>query len=405
MHTKLRAMEACENNASRNGIFTCFFTCQQFCLRLLPTFVAIINLSSMKPFLHGVVPLKLLVFLLFIYYKDARAQGMVRVERGTTLKVTGAQLVMSDFGMTNLGAVDMQQHALLKLSGSAARNFTGNTFDLDKLEIAMSPGSPLLLQTDLNMLSDVVLTSGYIDLGDARILLSENSLLTGQSENTFVTTNGDGYVQIMQSLDAPDAVNPGNLGLTFSSPANLQLTTVRLGFKEQVNHNGKHSILRNYSVITGANGNVKGTIQFRYLDRELNGLREASLTLWDKNNNNWTELGHDLQNTIANVITRSNVRKFSSYTLFPSRSQGVRVYPNPTSNFVFIELDGHFEGPVSVFIYDAAGNLVQTVSMNSFKGRLAPLVNVSSLPPGAYNVQIVSSNATSTTTFIKSPNP
>ena len=360
----------------------------------------------MKPFLHSVVPLKLLFFLLFIYYKDVHAQGVVRVEPGTTLKVTGAQFVLSDFGMTNLGTVDMEQHALLKLSGSAARNFTGHTFDLDKLEIAMTPGSPLLLQTDLNILSDVVLTSGYIDLGDAHILLNENSLLTGQSENTFITTNGDGYVQIMQSLDAPDAVNPGNLGLTLSSPANLQLTTVRLGFKEQVNHNGKHSILRNYSVITGVNGNVKGTIQFRYLDRELNGLREASLTLWDNNsnNNNWSELGHDLHNTIANVITRGNIKKFSSYTLFPSRSQGVRVYPNPTSNFVFIELDGHFEGPVSVFIYDAAGNLVQTVSMNSFKGRLAPLVNVTNLSPGAYNVKIVSSNATLTTTFIKSPN-
>jgi hypothetical protein len=358
----------------------------------------------MKPFLRGVVPLKFLFFLLFIYCNDGRAQGVLRIDPGTTLKITNAQLVLNDFGITNLGVVNMQQHALLKLSGSAARNFTGNTLELDKLEIAMSAGSPLLLQTDLNMLSDVVLNSGYIDLGDAHILLSENSLLTGQSENTFVTTNGDGYVQIIQALNAPDAVNPGNLGLTLSSPANLQLTTVRLGFKEQVNHNGKHSILRNYSVITGANGNVKGRIQFRYLDRELNGLREASLTLWDNNNNSWTELGHDLHNTIANVITRSNIKKFSSYTLFPSRSQGIRVYPNPTSNFVFIELDGHFERPVSVFIYDAAGNLVQTVSMNSFKGRLAPLVNVTNLVPGAYNVKIVSSNATSTTTFIKSPN-
>ena len=94
----------------------------------------------MKPLPRSVIPLNILFFLLFIYSDHVNTQAAVRVEAGTTLNVNHAQFVLHDLGINNIGDIGMQ-HAVIKLTGAASRSFTGNAFSLDKMELAMSPGS------------------------------------------------------------------------------------------------------------------------------------------------------------------------------------------------------------------------------------------------------------------------
>ena len=65
---------------------------------------------------------------------------------------------------------------------------------------------------------------------------------------------------------------------------------------------------------------------------------------------------------------------------------GIRVYPNPASDFLYIE--GDFDMGSQVFIYDMTGRIVETVELTSNNTEL----NISYLPEGYYIVRIGDGN-------------
>lgn len=65
---------------------------------------------------------------------------------------------------------------------------------------------------------------------------------------------------------------------------------------------------------------------------------------------------------------------------------GIRVYPNPASDFLYIE--GDFDRGSQVFIYDMTGRIVETVELTSNNAKL----NISHLPEGYYIVRIGDGN-------------
>ena len=65
---------------------------------------------------------------------------------------------------------------------------------------------------------------------------------------------------------------------------------------------------------------------------------------------------------------------------------GIRVYPNPASDFLYIE--GDFDMGSQVFIYDMNGRIVETVELTSNNAKL----NISYLPDGYYIVRIGDGN-------------
>ena len=64
----------------------------------------------------------------------------------------------------------------------------------------------------------------------------------------------------------------------------------------------------------------------------------------------------------------------------------IRVYPNPTSDFLYIE--GDFDTGSQVFIYDVTGKIVKTMELTSNNAKF----NISHLPEGFYIVKIRDGN-------------
>ena len=67
--------------------------------------------------------------------------------------------------------------------------------------------------------------------------------------------------------------------------------------------------------------------------------------------------------------------------------RALRVYPNPASNHVSVEIPGGFEGQVSAKLHDATGKLVYAQNVHHTPGTPVQLA-WGQLPAGAYVLQV-----------------
>lgn len=161
------------------------------------------------------------------------------------------------------------------------------------------------------------------------------------------------------------------------------------------------SINRVYTIITPLSDYL-GTLNFRYEESELNGIPEADLVLeiQDTNEiwNNVTPFIDQTNNSLSynftefidfKSVTSSSVN--NTLTVEPiKRGSFIKVYPNPTTDFIFIDSDLSYQST----IYNIIGQRV--LRSNSKQ------LNVSNLPIGTYLLYLESeTNSTLTFKIIK----
>ena len=133
------------------------------------------------------------------------------------------------------------------------------------------------------------MVSGNLDLNNNDLLLgNSNSVITGESPNSYITGTSGGEVIISVALNNPNAENPGNIGATISSFANLGTTTIKRGHLS-LDVNGSIAIDRYYDIIPTNNTALDATVRFSYMDHELNGLVEGDLAPFSFNGVDWDE--------------------------------------------------------------------------------------------------------------------
>jgi len=160
----------------------------------------------------------------------------------------------------------------------------------------------------------VTVGNGTLVLGSGTLFVRDSLVVQPSGQIREI----DGYVtsraRATTTLAAPSAVNVGGLGFTITSAADPGATTVVRTFGVQ-GGNGNSSIGRTYAVSAATNTGLNATIVFRYRDAEINGLSEASLTLYRSTDGGttWQEVGGTVD-TDANTITATGVDGFSMWT-------------------------------------------------------------------------------------------
>lgn len=164
---------------------------------------------------------------------------------------------------------------------------------------------------------------------------------------------------------------------------------------------GNTSINRVFTITTLLSDYL-GTLNFRYEEPELNGIPEADLVLEieDTNEiwNNVTPIIDQTNNSLSynfteligfKSVTSSSVN--NTLTVEPTkRDSFIKVYPNPTTDFIFIDSDLSYQST----IYNIIGQRV----LNSNSKQL----NISNLPIGTYLLYLKSeTNTTLTFKIIK----
>jgi len=84
--------------------------------------------------------------------------------------------------------------------------------------------------------------------------------------------------------------------------------------------------------------------------------------------------------------------------ILPEAKTGVRIYPNPATDVVNINLSG-VAGPSTVKIYSSNGELLKTLTTSKLQNYLQ--VNISGLKKGVYSIQLISVKEMKSFTFVK----
>jgi hypothetical protein len=262
----------------------------------------------------------LLLLLMGCSLLQLYGQGTVQLTSGTNIKTTGGiYLVLDNMHLVNNGNLQQSDgNGTVKFIGSNAINFSGSgATTINHLFLSKGSNSQLNLQSNISVTADVNFQGGLINLGNSHIDLGNTGLLTGESESSRATTTGSGYIQASGTLNAPGGVNPGNLGAIITSATNLGATTIRRGHAVQNNIFGTNpSIGRYYDILPANNTGLNATLRFRYFDAELNGLNEATLSLWKSmDNTTWKSIGYSSKDATANYVEKTGISDFSRWTL------------------------------------------------------------------------------------------
>jgi len=226
--------------------------------------------------------------------------------------------VLNDLGIEYYGDNE-QIGTIFKFTGTATAVINGNATSLyNIIEIAKTGVETLILSQNINVLNRVSFVSGMLDLNGHVLNLIDNAYLTGEKEGSGCIGPAGGYLQATVTLNAPVNHNPGNIGITLISESDLGKTVIRRGHAIQHTGVGNSGSIRRYYDISPQNNNrLSASLQFGYLDNELNGINEDDLTLVKQETDidPWKNIGTDVRNTVENYVRKNNITRFSRWTL------------------------------------------------------------------------------------------
>jgi hypothetical protein len=266
--------------------------------------------------------MKNIIILTILFLASLRLQAQLVIENGALFNSTGAAVVtLQHTNLINNGTYVQAAGGKTIFAGTGNDTIMGTASPLsgfDTLEIAKTGAGRLVILQDLKNNGGLKFTSGIIDLHGHIISLQQNAVLTGESETSYITdTLYGGYLITTRTLNAPVAVNPGNLGAIITSAQNMGVTTVRRGHMAQANGNNTgNSIKRYYDINPANNINLGATLRILYRDAELNGITESALDLWKSTDTVvWVNAGSSSKNATSNYVEQTGIADFSRWTL------------------------------------------------------------------------------------------
>ena len=263
------------------------------------------------------------IFLLLVAHACAFTvwtQSSLRLLPGANItSANGAYLVLDNINVLNDGAIQQTAGSgFVKLTGANDVSLSGSgTTRINTLLLEKTAAATFNLLASTTVISNVSFSGGLLNLNNSVLNLGSTGIFSNESEVSRAFTLGSGYIQASGNLNAPNAVNLGNLGAVITSPANMGNTIVRRGHAIQNNVFGSNnSIQRYYDVIPANNLTLKAVLRFYYFDAELNSIPESGLYQWkSKDNVNWDFVGADARDPAANYVEKKSINKFDRSTL------------------------------------------------------------------------------------------
>jgi len=352
-----------------------------------------------------------LILLLIGCVLRLSAQGTLQTTSGANIKiVNNAFIIFDNINVINNGSfIQVVGNGTAKFTGNADVNISGNSaITFDKLSIAKS-GAKVAFQQNVNVVGQVNFISGLFDLTNSILNLGTTGTVNGETETNRIFATGNGYVQVINALNAPSSANPGNLGAIITSTKNLGSVTIRRGHLAQVNISGTAPGIKRYYDILPANDNgLKATFRFQYFDAELNGLTETTLELWKQDKKSWANVGYSSRNATLNYVEKTGIGALSRWTLSTGTSTGpltmnniyvdktieensenknqLSVWPNPVMQLANIIINTINSSPVCLKLYDAKGSLVLMRQGKLSPGKNIMNIETSNLAAGIYNL-------------------
>jgi len=248
----------------------------------------------------------------------AAAQGL-SIGTGAHLVVDGTtQIQLVNANLTNNGNF-VPSYGSVVFAGNnlTSPTISGSSYSSFNDLILNRTNSPLVLQQPIAVANNVAMVNGNIDLNNHILDLGTTGLVGGERNDSRITGTSGGYIRLYTTLTAPQAVNPGNLGLEISSAENLGFTELRRAHTPFDVSSLDLSIDRYFQIIPTNNYNLNASLKMYYFEGELNTSSEANLQVWSSSNDgtDWTLYGANSINTIENYAILNGVDTLDQITL------------------------------------------------------------------------------------------
>ena len=318
-----------------------------------------------------------------------------------SITTSGGVITLHNFELSNNGTI-RDSFATWYISGNSNADESeigGDSLTvLNNLTVNKSSGDRVVRLTgNFNVLGTINLDNGNIHLNQNNIYLVDEGRIFEENDTNRIFGVEGGIIYKDTVLNAPSALNPGNMGAEITTSSNLGQTRIIRGHNTQYNHDSSwQSINRWYDFEPTNNSGLSGSVRFHYLNPEINPHFHLDLEMWEDPSGIWTNLSVPYSNAhrdSANLWMLSTTRdSFIRLTLAPDTVPflpsdliefGAKWISQPDVSEVYwttaMELNvkefivlRSFDGQKfhSIDTVDATGNSNQIISYNSIDDNL-----------------------------------
>ncbi|WP_315822246.1 hypothetical protein [Paraflavitalea speifideaquila] len=228
---------------------------------------------------------------------------------------------------------------------------------------------PIQLAHDIQVTGNLLLNQGNLQLDHYTLDLDSSGNIIGERNESHIIGRSGSSITRTAVLQAPQQVNPGNIGVSITSPANLGLTRIIRGHNTPVPTSSSAATNRTFDIQPANNKNLQATLQFHYLDAELSG-NENELTLFTGDGYNWKAAGKDKSNAAANWLIKNKLDQLHRYTLAGNGFAKMQVYPNPVKNRFTLTWQSTARQEIVLLLTDASGKIMERKNKTAAKASI-----------------------------------
>lgn len=335
----------------------------------------------------------LLLLICVTFPRMLPAQGL-QLNNGVYFVAAGsANVVLNNMGIVNNGIFVPGAGTLLFTGDNAAlTSYIGGDrkISLYNVIIAMAPPG-LRLDNDVTLEHTITLDSGNLELNGHLLDLGSTGNIIGERSGACITGITGGVIRVTAELNAPQDMNPGNIGAAVSSPSDLGEVTIIRGHVAQAVAGGGSGIRRYFEITPSVNGGLQATLRFYYLDAELGGNNKNGLMLYSaaKDGGGWQALGSAGDSKDSSWVLQTHLDELQRFTL----ADGVAIstdrvtaeaYPNPSQDAFQLKLTSSREKDAVIGLYDGAGRLLEVKRVHCLAGTTLAGWGMARYAPGVY---------------------
>ncbi|MBN9384482.1 MAG: hypothetical protein J0H74_27255 [Chitinophagaceae bacterium] len=318
--------------------------------------------------------------VLAVVCMQVESQGL-RLTPGAHLVISGApQLVLQDAGLVNDGEVRADSSRWL-FTGNTS--FIGGSHSISFYDLVI--GGDVQLNNHVSVADSIVMQGGNLRLNRYTLDLGRSGSIMGERNESRIT---GGLIKVSALLDAPVEVNPGNIGLSLTSSANLGWTTIVRGHEQQTDA----GIGRYFIIDPERNAPAPVSLRMFYFEGELSGKNKEMLGVLARGamSGGWIGWGKDQADANAGWVAKKNIGggQFVTLGISANRLRAVQIAPNPTSGQFRVTLVCEKEEDKVICLYDALGHLLLSRRVHCIGGSNSIEWNGTGLEQGVYRLGV-----------------
>jgi hypothetical protein len=248
----------------------------------------------------------------------SRAQGIV-VGPGARMVLTGSNLHLVNNGsLVNHGTITSAVGSTVHIGGDGFHSEIGGsgTTSLHHLLIDKFVDDASLMG-NINVAGNLELITGNLILDGHTLNLGTTGVIINESSANMLSGYNGGEITRQATVNAPNAFNPGNIGLEITSAANMGTVLIKRKYNTFTLSPNDQSIERYYEVTATTNTNLNARVRIHYTNEDIPGVNPSNLYVWSSNNQGalWNNLNRDGIDLVEQYVEKQGLNSLNWLTL------------------------------------------------------------------------------------------